>query len=261
MKSKQILPFAFAIVLAFGHQPALAQITINIPRIPKIKKEAKQTEQPKTSGDVTVLEPPAPKQADEPYVQTDGRILLFRDELAETRKQIEEFTPETKISLVSDANYDWLLRAISPRERKEFFDKWQSLMSPKDKTLFATQMDAISAAASKKIPLFLANPKAFNFRNPAEEKMIKAEMSDIPGIMIHKIGLNQPSWLIDKNEWGLPTSRYKHGMIWGRDPNSDHPYCRFWYVNIIQDYAGGGTYGASYAKYTGTELAGCPAGK
>ena len=30
---------------------------------------------------------------------------------------------------------------------------------------------------------------------------------------------------------------------------------------MIQVYAGGGTYAASYAKFVGADIAGCPAGK
>jgi hypothetical protein len=79
-------------------------------------------------------------------------------------------------------------------------------------------------------------------------------------LKIHKIGLNQANWLIDKDYFGLPTSRYKQGMIWARNSADDHPYCKFYYVNIIQDYAGGGTYRASYALYIEETLAGCLSG-
>jgi hypothetical protein len=50
-------------------------------------------------------------------------------------------------------------------------------------------------------------------------------------------------------------------VVWARSTLNDHPYCRIYWINIIQDYAGGGTYGASYAYFVNDELAGCPAGK
>jgi hypothetical protein len=81
----------------------------------------------------------------------------------------------------------------------------------------------------------------FSVRNPAEEQMMKRQLSDIPGVIIHKIGLASSAWNIGKNNLGIPINRYKYGTIWGRNPKAGHPYCSFWYVNIIQDYAGGGT--------------------
>ena len=87
---------------------------------------------------------------------------------------------------------------------------------------------------------------------------MRAQMTDIPGMVVHKIGLYQNQWLISKNALGIPHNRYKQGAIYGRDPNSDHPYCRIWYVNIIQNYSGGGTYAASYATYVGSDFVTCP---
>ena len=88
---------------------------------------------------------------------------------------------------------------------------------------------------------------------------MRARMTDISGMVVHKIGLYQNQWRISKDQYDLlPNSRYKQGAIYGRDPNSDHPYCRIWYVNIVQNYAGGGTYAASYAKYVGSDFVTCP---
>jgi hypothetical protein len=38
----------------------------------------------------------------------------------------------------------------------------------------------------------------------------------------------------------------------------DDGYCRIAYVNIIQDYSGGGSYGESRPNYIRAEPAGCP---
>jgi hypothetical protein len=83
-------------------------------------------------------------------------------------------------------------------------------------------------------------------------------MNDVPGLVVHKIGFYQGTWNIEKNDLGIPLRRYKTGAIYGRNPNSDHPYCWIWTINIRQDYAGGGTYGASYAKYMDRDIAACP---
>jgi hypothetical protein len=258
MKTKSKLIAALAMVIMGTAQYGSAQIIINLPKIPKIKKTQPQTTT-QTTTTVTTTSQPTTQKTEEPYEDTDGRILLFRDEVIKTRGEVEEYSPTTKTVIVGGGRFEWLMRAISPKERAEFFNKWGTLMSPKYKTFFTTELDAISKAASEKIPLNTLAKNVYVHRNPAEERMIKAELSDIPGMTIHRIGLNQTAWIIGKNDYGLPINRYKHGVVWGRDPSSDHPYCRFWYVNIIQDYAGGGTYGASYAKYVDTEIAGCPA--
>ncbi len=64
-----------------------------------------------------------------------------------------------------------------------------------------------------------------------------------------------------ENELGIPKARYKQGYVWVRVTSDDHPYCHLYQINIIQDYAGGGTYGASYAKFLDNNLSGCPAGQ
>jgi len=75
---------------------------------------------------------------------------------------------------------------------------------------------------------------------------------------IFSVGLLGSSWAIDKNSLGIPTARFKNGAIYLKDLTQDHPYCYLTYVNIIQDYAGGGTYGASYTVYVRDKLVGCP---
>jgi hypothetical protein len=42
-------------------------------------------------------------------------------------------------------------------------------------------------------------------------------------------------------------------------PKADDGFCRILSVNLKQDYAGGGTYGASYGYLVEEEFAGCPA--
>ena len=132
-------------------------------------------------------------------------------------------------------------------------------MTPAGRGKFETELNRLAAIAKEKLPLYQAKPKEYNFRHSAEEKMMQAEVKNFASLKTHKIGLKEAVWLIDKNSLGIPTARYKHGMIWARDSAADHPYCQIYYINIIQDYAGGGTYGVSYAKFAGSELAGCQA--
>jgi hypothetical protein len=174
--------------------------------------------------------------------------------IAERQKEVDEFTPE-RGWFTRSFTYDHLLHAVSPSAREKWLKDSKDM---KDCPNLVAAFDKLAASAAKKLPLFVPNPKAYIIRNATEEKMMKSILTDPTRYKIFKIGLNQASWLISKNDYGLPTSRYKHGMIYLRDTESDHPYCYMTYVNIIQDYAGGGTYGASYAYYAGDELAGCP---
>jgi len=189
----------------------------------------------------------------------DPRVSKFQDDVKTTLEDVNDYTPQTKTAIARSGNWDWLARAISPRDRKEFLDNWE--LKPKQRQGFERDLDAIAAALPPKIAAFTVDKiNNFPFRNPAEERMMRAQLTEITGMVVHKIGLYQNQWRISKDEYDLlPNSRYKQGAIYGRDPNSDHPYCRIWYVNIIQNYSGGGTYAASYAKYVGTDFATCPA--
>lgn len=273
MKKNHILTLAFLIVSIFGYQTVAAQITItipNFPNFPRIKKpKAEQTKQePRTTTTDTTTTTSERQTSDENSSQTqnsedDDEIGLgasrHLEEIEKRRKEVDEFTPE-RDWFVTEWTYNHLMSAVSPGERQKWFKSFGvSTMPAKHQKRFNDALDALAASAAKKLPLFVASPKTFTFRNPVEEKLMKGTLENPARYKIHKIGLSQTNWLISKNDYGLPTARYKHGMLWLRDTQSDHPYCYFTYVNIKQDYAGGGTYGASYALLVGEELAGCPA--
>lgn len=179
------------------------------------------------------------------------------ENIAKKKKEVDEYDPDTKSYMVSATTYDYLLFAVSPRAR----DKWLKDAKGMDfKPALDAPLAALAAAAAKKLPIYLPDSANFAFRSPLEEKRMKGTLGDTTSLKIHKIGLAQSNWLISKNDYGLPTARYKQGYIWVRDTADDHPYCHLYQVNIIQDYAGGGTYGASYAKFLDNTLLGCPVG-
>jgi hypothetical protein len=262
MKNRYFLTTAFLIISIFGWQAADAQITITIPKIPKIKKPKIETTTTTTTtnSDQTNSNPTTENKPSAPKDKCSESIWLetHLEEIAKRQKEVDGFTPD-RGWMTGSFTYDHLLNAVSPSEREKWL-KGSNALDYKDCPNLVSAFAALNASAAKQLPLFVANPKAFNFRNPAEEKMIKGILENPARYKIFKIGLNQASWLISKNDFGLPTARYKHGMMWLRDTQSDHPYCYFTYVNVIQDYAGGGTYGASYANFIKDELAGCPAG-
>lgn len=244
-----------------------AQLSVPMPKIPGIKRDKKPAESERkaepsrsTSNSEAV---PASQNSnnDDVWDGVDFRVKSLRDELRTAQQEIAEFTPETKTTIATNTDLEWLWRAISPSERTAFFDKWNSLMSKPVRNWFEQEIKKLSEIAANRIPLFQAG-KNYAFRSPVEEKMMRAALAtDVPGVIVHKIGLNHSEWQYGKNNLGIPIDRYKWGMIWGRNPKADDPYCRFFYVNIIQDYAGGGTYGRSYAKWVKSEIAGCPAAK
>lgn len=184
-------------------------------------------------------------------------LRAHMDDIAEKQKQVEAFDPNTKRYLVSASTYDYLLFAVSPRAR----DEWLKGANAEEfKPNLDPVLDALAAAAAKKLPIYIPHASLFAFHNPLEERMMKGEMGSLAALKIHQLGLADSAWQISKNEIGIPTARFKRGYAWVRVPTEDHPYCRLYEVNIIQDYAGGGTYAASYAKFLGNTLFGCPAG-
>jgi hypothetical protein len=267
MKKSSILMTAFLIVLALGVQAASAQITITIPGLKKIKKpkpEQSQTDSTNgnnqsnrnssNDGDGQTKE----SENNVPTGSCAGNIWVesHLGDIAKRQKEVDGFTSD-RGWLVNSNNYDHLLYAVSPAAR----EKWLTGANALDyRNCLASALDKLAASAATKLPLFLPNTKAYPLHNATEESLLKSKINDLADHKIFYAGIQEPGWLIDKNEFGIPKSRYKHGMVWVRYTPDDHPYCRVYYINVIQDYAGGGTYGASYGYFVEDKLFGCPSG-
>ena len=264
MKNKIILMFTLLLVLIFSIQTVSAQITITIPKFPKIKKpKVETTSEPETNGKSQDSQNNKLTRQNEPeskYEPMDARLSLFLDEITKARKDVDDYTPEDKLYLVGTTSSEWMWRALSPKERGEWAEKWKSVMTPAVQKKFDDEFTALSASAANKLPAYKSNISKFSFHNAAEEKMMKGVLTKIADDKIFSSGLKEAGWLIDKDDYGLPTARYKHGVIYLRDTKSDHPYCYASFINIKQDYAGGGTYAASYATFIEDEMVGCPTG-
>jgi hypothetical protein len=180
-------------------------------------------------------------------------------DLEKTRKEAEEFRPGLRdyyVSELSDRKNLYLEAALSPSRRKEWLGRW-----PEDFVkCLEPALDGLAAVARKTLPGY-TGPAGYTLGTPAEKKALLSAVNDIAQAKVLKVGIKQANWLIDKNSIGIPTARYKHGVIWAQYPNSDDGFCRIFWVNIKQDYAGGGTYGASYGYFVSRAFAGCPAGK
>ena len=91
----------------------------------------------------------------------------------------------------------------------------------------------------------------------ASEALMKGYLKNPAILKIHKIGISDADWQIEKNNIGIPLYRYKRGTMWVRNNNDDHPYCKGLFFVIKQDYSGGGTYGKSFISEYSEELRGC----
>ncbi|HEX6280575.1 MAG TPA: hypothetical protein VFZ49_11250 [Pyrinomonadaceae bacterium] len=201
----------------------------------------------------------AEKEAAE-TARSDNMSSFFLEEIAATRKEVAEYTPAGKIYLVGSRNdaTRWLNRAMVPVYRKEFFDQWKFPAATVAK--FNAELDALASEAPPKIAAFTASQTGkIRLRSAVDERMMLSAMTDVPGVIVHKTGMYDATWTIQKNDYGIPTYRWKTGAIYGRNPKSTHPYCWIWLISIRQDYSGGGTYGSSYPKHINVDIATCPA--
>jgi len=191
--------------------------------------------------------------------RSDPVTNVHLTDLEKTRKEAEEFSPGLRdyyVSTLSDRKNRYLEAALSPSERKEWLGG-----SPEDFVkCLNPALDGLAAVARKTLPGY-TGPAGYALGTPAEKKALMGAIDDIAQAKVLKIGIKEADWLIDKNSLGIPTARYKHGVIWAQYPNRDDGFCRVFWVNIKQDYAGGGTYGASYGYFVARDFAGCPAGR
>jgi hypothetical protein len=190
---------------------------------------------------------------------SDPVTQVHLTDLGKTRTEAEEFRPGSRdyyVSTLNDRKNLYLEAALSPSERKDWLGR-----SPEDFVkCMEPALDGLATVAKKTLPGY-TGPQGYTFGTPAEKNALLSAINDIRQAKVLKVGIKQANWLIDKNSLGIPTARYKHGVIWAQYPNRDDGFCRIFWVNIKQDYAGGGTYGASYGYFVSRAFAGCPAGR
>ena len=181
------------------------------------------------------------------------RVDLYKKDLEELLDQAKTFD-KNRGWYSGEFNENYLLAAISPSERKKMETKYGKLY-PCIESLF----DEIEAAAKVSLPKYTL--WAYNTKNPADERILRSAISDLNQAKVFKVGLDSNVWKIQKNSIGIPEKRYKHGAIWVKYPSADTGFCQILWINVIQEYAGGGTWGQSYGNFIRNEPAGCPAGK
>lgn len=264
------LTVVFFAFLTLFSASAFAQFTVTIPKIPKITKTTPKPTPAQTQPESTQTttstrssdeEPSSAPAAKGDQCASDWWVKTMAEDIAETRKEAEEFKPGMRdyyVSTLSDRQNKFLEAALSKSRRQDWY---------KDANLDAVKsgcmdklLDDLAKVAHKTLPGY-TGPAGYTLGTAAEKKLLLGAINDIAGAKVLKVGLKQPNWLIDKNDYGLPTARYKHGVIWAQYPNNDTGYCWIFWVNLLQDYSGGGTYGASYGNYISRAVAGCPAAK
>lgn len=181
-------------------------------------------------------------------------LRTYKEDAQNTLEQAKSFKPgrDWYVQVLNDSRNRYLLAAISPSNRKQLQEDTGDLYPCLEKII-----DEIALVAAKTLPLY--KPVGYTVRNASEEKLIRSAVNDLDNAKVLHTGMLESNWLIEKNKYGVPTARYKHGMIYAQYPKSitDDGYCRIIYVNILQDYTGDGSYGASYSRFIRTEPAGC----
>jgi hypothetical protein len=279
MKTRTPELITVAAIIAFvliAPIPSYAQITISLPQIPKIfkeKPEAKPAPSPVVSKESdpasaisetseSYISDPNRVVKEEPRVtardcESDGRTSFHLMEIEKVIKEAQSWVPSKSTyfaGMLAGPKNEYIEAAIYPKAREELFAK-QSERGPK---CITPALNELAAIARQKIPMY-TGPTGYINGTAAEKKLLLSTVSDVNLAKIHGAGLLQTNWVIAKDNFNFPTARYKHGMFIAKYPTRE--FCWVFYVNIVQDYAGGGTYGASYANFIGRVISGCPAGK
>ena len=264
MRAKLTLLFA---LIAVSSLAASAQFTIEIPKLPKIKKEKPQPNAPTTTPSPESIEAPTSSETGEPrstretpdVCKSSPAYGVWLEDMKTTLREAEEYKPGLRDYYVQDFNdrrNKYLEAAISPSVRREWFGD----METEERKCFIPVFDAIAAAAKKTLPTYHAT-STYVAAGAVDRKLMLGVIEGVTKATIFKVALAPGTWEIGKDSYNFPVSRYKYGEIWLKWPNTDDGFCRIFYVNIVQDYAGGGRYGGSYARHVDDEPAGCPAGK
>jgi len=249
-----------------------AQFTVNIPQLPKIKKTKPQpqaTPETTQTTDTSTTAPTAtgstassPTEAeDKPKAkggcEDDVFYQVHNENIQKTIDQAKDYTPGSRdyyVDTYNDGENIYLKAALSAKKRASWEEEWKDESMKK---CINTRLDELALAAEKTIGSYRP-PSTYTFGTAAEKAVLKTGVNDLnQASAVYAVGLNSATWKIDKDEYGLPKNRFRYGMIYAKYPQNK--YCTIIWVNLVQDYSGGGTYNDSEARFIGWEFAGCPA--
>jgi hypothetical protein len=183
-------------------------------------------------------------------------VNIFQ-QLSQTQKDVAAFGPGQSYLVNSTTGSEWLLRAVSKKERERWARGYFKSNDSARKKVYQ-ELDVLAGLAARQLPGYKPSPQNFSFRNKADEALMRSALVNMATLEIHEIGLSNNTWQVTKNDEDIPLSRYKQGYLWVRDTQDDHPYCHLYQINIIQDYEDDGRYSASYTRFVNDALFGCP---
>ena len=182
---------------------------------------------------------------------------IYLREIASAKQAAESFTGGTS-GLYNGTTYSWMFRAVSKKAREEYIAAqkgWNTNAGSVSK--LNTALDDLKTSVTPKLALLKMENNLFQYRDAPSEALMKAYLKNPAILKIHKIGVSDADWQIEKNNIGIPLYRYKRGTMWVRNNTDDHAYCKGLFFVIKQDYSGGGTYGKSFISEYSEELRGC----
>lgn len=186
----------------------------------------------------------------------DAVFDIHNENVEITKKQAADYKPGLRDFYVrdfNDAENVYLKAALSKRRREAWFGRWKDPNFPK---CMGPVLDELAVIAKKTLPSY--RPTGFTARSAAEEKVLRDGVNDIANATVLGAGFRPGPWKIETRGNGIPRARFKHGMLYLKYSTTDDGFCRIVHVNLVQDYAGGGTYAGSRPLFIKTEPAGCP---
>ena len=187
-------------LLMIASVTAGAQITINFPNIKKVRPVVTtETTNVTTNTNTNTTNTNTTAGTGSTNWWIDYQI----GEITKYKQSLDEWNPSTQYFPKPKSNDDYITLAFSKNERASWL---QDKKVAPDAKLDAA-LDGLKVSLNKRLPEYTINPKSFTNRNAAEEKLMLAEMSDVPGMKVFKIGLNQANWIVDKNDLGIPKAR------------------------------------------------------
>ena len=212
-----------------------------------------------TQGDPPLADDTPPEHAELPSRPPKGCGSPFYSvhygDAMKTLREAENYKATARryyVRELSDYRNEYLEAGISPKFRTDWFGDHR--IAEKDRHCMTEVFDAIASAAKKTLPKY--RPRGYTHHE--DDGIIKDVVKEkIPDAQILEVGVSSPIWEIEKLRNGIPRVRYKYGMAWVKTASADDGYCRIVFVNVQQDYSGGGTFGESHGNYIKTEPAGC----
>ena len=212
-----------------------------------------------TQGDAPLADNTPPEHADLPSRPPKGCGSPFYSvhygDALKTLRDAESYKATDRkyyVRELSDNRNEYFEAGISPKLREEWFTDHR--IAKKDRHCMTGIFDALGNAAKRTLPKYRPRGYTHHDDNSLIKDVVKQK---IPDAQILELGVSSPIWEIEKLRNGLPRVRYKYGMAWVKSASADDGYCRIVFVNVQQDYSGGGTFGESRGNYIKTEPAGC----